>query len=298
MAIRNQALTVNFYAYNYSTGAPVTGDSGNFTMRIIEDGGTPAAPANAVSEPDSTNMPGVYELALDAGEMDADFVTLHGQSSTANVAIVPLFMPTESGDLAVIDGNVDAILVDTADMQPKLGTPAGASISADLATIDTVVDGIQTDLDNGTDGLGAIKADTAAILVDTNELQSDDVPGLIAALDTVVDRIEADTQDIQARIPATLNDYAIPQKNTAFSNFTFLMVLASDNVTPATGLTVTGEVSLDGGAFAAVSGTIAEISNGIYQFDAAAGDTNGDSVIWRFTAATANDTFVTFKTVE
>jgi hypothetical protein len=34
-----------------------------------------------------------------------------------------------------IDSNVDAILVDTADMQPKIGTPAGASVSADIATI-------------------------------------------------------------------------------------------------------------------------------------------------------------------
>lgn len=48
--------------------------------------------------------------------------------------------------VVVVDGVVDDILADTADMQPKLGTPAGASVSADIA---------------------AVKSDTAAVLVDT-----------------------------------------------------------------------------------------------------------------------------------
>jgi len=38
--------------------------------------------------------------------------------------------------------NVAAILVDTADMQPKLGSPAGASISADIAVIESQTDDI------------------------------------------------------------------------------------------------------------------------------------------------------------
>jgi hypothetical protein len=76
------------------------------------------------------------------------------------------------------------------------------------------------------------------------------------------------------------------------------MVLTSDHVTPATGLTVTGQRSVDGGAFATVTGTIAEVSNGIYQFDAVAADTNGDFITWRFSSATADDTFVSFKTVQ
>lgn len=65
--------------------------------------------------------------------------------------------------LTTVDGVVDAILVDTADMQPKLGAPA-ADVSADIA---------------------AVKAETALIVADTNELQTDDVPGLIAALNDI-----------------------------------------------------------------------------------------------------------------
>jgi len=59
--------------------------------------------------------------------------------------------------------NIADILVDTADMQPKLGTPT-VDISADIA---------------------AVKAETALIVADTNELQTDDIPGLIAALNDI-----------------------------------------------------------------------------------------------------------------
>lgn len=87
------------------------------------------------------------------------------------------------------------------------------------------------------------------------------------------------------------------QKNTAFSDFGFHMVLTSDHVTPATGLTVTGERMLDGAAFVGVSGTITEVSDGYYQFDALAADTNGDTVVWKFSSATADDSGISFKTV-
>lgn len=182
-----------------------------------------------------------------------------------------------SADIAAVKVDTAAILVDTADMQPKLGSPA-ADISADIA---------------------AVKVDTAAILVDTADMQpkigspAADVSADIAAVKVDTAAILVDTG---TTLPALIDDLAV-KKNATFSNFEFLMVLTSDHVTPATGLTVTGQRSIDGGAFAGVSGTIAEVSNGIYQFDAVAADTNGDVITWRFSSGTADDTFVTFKTV-
>jgi len=121
-----------------------------------------------------------------------------------------------------------------------------------------------------------------------------------AAVTIVYDDNTANTisilEDTSTTLPGLIDDLAI-KKNTAFSNFEFLMVLTSDHVTPATGLTVTGQRSIDGGAFAAVSGAIAEVSNGIYQFDALAADTNGDVITWRFLSGTADDAFITFKTI-
>jgi hypothetical protein len=86
-------------------------------------------------------------------------------------------------------------------------------------------------------------------------------------------------------------------KNAVFSNFEFLMVDSADHVTPKTGLTVAGQRSIDGAAFASVGGTIAEVASGIYQFDALAADTNGDLITWKFTATGADPVYFTFSTV-
>ncbi len=95
---------------------------------------------------------------------------------------------------------------------------------------------------------------------------------------------------------ATNNDKEGFVKNAARANIEFLMVNAADHVTPETGLAVSGFRSIDGGAFTAVSGTIAEVGNGIYQFDALAADMNGDMITFRFTATGADDTFLSVKT--
>jgi hypothetical protein len=125
---------------------------------------------------------------------------------------------------------------------------------------------------------------------------------LAVATQASIDASEADLDTITGAdgvVLATLqpnNGLGAIQKNVALLNFELLMVLTSDHVTPATGLTVTAQRSVDGAAFAAVTGTIAEVSNGIYQFDSSAADTNGGVITWKFSAATADDTFFTFKT--
>ena len=107
--------------------------------------------------------------------------------------------------------------------------------------------------------------------------------------------IDANSTQLNTTLPALIDDLAV-KKNATFT-LHFEMVLASDHVTPATGLTVTGQAVLDSGSYGAVAGTITEISNGTYRFDALAADTNGDMGTWRFSSATADDTKVSFKTV-
>jgi len=109
---------------------------------------------------------------------------------------------------------------------------------------------------------------------------------------------EAKQDTAQTDITAILADTASigVTKNAAFNNLEFLMVDATDHVTPETALTVTGQVSIDGGAFGAIAGTIAEVSNGIYQADLLAADTNGDVITLRFSATGAADRFITIKT--
>jgi len=147
-----------------------------------------------------------------------------------------------------------------------------------VATVDTTT--TNTDM-RGTDGANTTVPDAAGTAPTAVEIRQE---------------MDSNSTQLNTTLPGLIDDLAI-KKNTAFSNFEFLMVLTSDHVTPATGLTVTGQRSIDGGAFASVSGSIAEVSNGIYQFDALAADTNGDVITWRFSEATADDTFITFKTV-
>ena len=164
----------------------------------------------------------------------------------------------------IIDTNVDAVLVDTNDLQTNQGnwlTATGFATEAKQDAQDAIItDARLAELDaaNLPADIAAVKADTAATLIDT------------------------------ASIGIT--------KNATFSNLEFLMVDETDHITPETGLTVTGQMSIDGGAFASVNGSIAEVSNGIYQVDLTAADTNGDVITYRFSSTGAADRFITIKT--
>lgn len=77
-------------------------------------------------------------------------------------------------------------------------------------------------------------------------------------------------------------------KNAALANFAFVMVLSSDHVTGATGLTVTATRSIDGGSFASCANAVQEVASGVYKINLAAADLNGDVVVLKFAAATAD----------
>lgn len=91
--------------------------------------------------------------------------------------------------------------------------------------------------------------------------------------------------------PGPITSSSQPEKNVALSDIPFYMVDDSDHVTPETGLTVTAEVSKDGAAFGAAGGTVTEIGNGVYHFDASQADMNADQIVFKFTA-TGADPFV------
>ena len=99
-----------------------------------------------------------------------------------------------------------------------------------------------------------------------------------------------------------IRDAILPTQNAAFNNIKFLFVAASDHVTPVTGATGTAITrSIDGGSFGSGTGTLAEIGNGIYQYDASAADMNGGVITFRFTGTggtpgAPDDAFVTVVT--
>lgn len=77
------------------------------------------------------------------------------------------------------------------------------------------------------------------------------------------------------------------KKNSA-SRLSFTMT-DSTNHAPAPGLTVAGQVSIDGGAFVPLTNAVSAIASGDYTVPLAAADTNGNTLIFRFTATGADD---------
>jgi hypothetical protein len=76
-------------------------------------------------------------------DVDAWLGTAAATPTVAGVPEVDLtHVAGATTNVSALATNVDAILTDTADMQPKLGTPAGASLSADLAAIEAQTDDI------------------------------------------------------------------------------------------------------------------------------------------------------------
>ena len=181
----------------------------------------------------------------------------------------------------------------------------GQAIGDPVADTNTIYKAVVTDATGATVGV-----DVVAVQADTDNIQTrlpaalvsgriDASVGAMASAVVTADAIAADaigSSELATSAVNEIRDAILPPINTALNNIEFLMVLSSDDVSPGTGLTVTGTRSIDGGAFAAVTGAIAEVANGIYQFDAAAGDMNGTIITFRFAAATANDTFITIKT--
>jgi len=105
-------------------------------------------------------------------------------------------------------------------------------------------------------------------------------------VDTVVDAVKAKTDSLPSGIA----------KNVALSGFNFLMVLSSDHVTPATGKTITGTLSKDGAAFAALTNAVSEIASGMYKVDITQAEMNADVVTLKFSETDCDQRIITIYT--
>jgi len=266
-------LQIVVVSANNAVAAPILVDITDVDLRDSVRGGMTALPNAAADAAGGLPISDAGGLDLDS-RLDAD-VSSRLAPTTASRTLDVTAAGTAGIDWGNVENKTTANNLSGTDTQ-LVGT---TSVNTDMRGTDSV----DTATMRGTDGVDTATmrgTDSAALASVLGTPVGADISADIAANLTAINALEADSI----------------QKNIAYSNFEFLMVLTSDHVTPATGLTVTGQRSIDGGAFGAVSGTIAEVSNGIYQFDALAADTNGDVITWRFLSATADDTFVTFNT--
>lgn len=172
--IKNQAYRVTFAIYD-NDGDTVTAAAA-LDSEVSKDGGTFADCTNEATEIATSS--GVYYLDLTATEMNADTVAIIVKTTTtdAKTTVIVLY-PAEpadiivnvkkvngtdqtAGDLAAlittVDTVVDAIEVDTQDIQSKIGTPSNLGSGATVA-------GNLTDIESQTDDIGAAGAGLTAV---------------------------------------------------------------------------------------------------------------------------------------
>lgn len=289
-----------------------TGLSAGITKYLTKAGVSPGAATMTTGELDATNVKGIYSLVFTTAHTDTlgDF-QLHLAGTGADpvdywwivVARLTddLAYPATTGRPVVVDANglVDATTV-------KIG-PTGAGTAQTARDLGLALPAAAPQAAGGliTSTAGSLDMDDLAADVDATETRvvlalpaaaPQAAGGLITSTAGALDLDEMNV-DIEAIQVSTANlPYGI-KKNTALANFEVAMVLASDHVTAATGLSVTATVSIDGAGFVSATNAVAEVSNGIYKISLAAADLNGNVITLRFAAATADDRFVTIITV-
>jgi hypothetical protein len=149
----------------------------------------------------------------------------------------------------------------------------------------------------GTYALGLINTECDTALTDyAPNTVVPDVAGTAAGLHTTtdgkVDAVQTDATTIKAKTDNLPSGMA---KNVAVPKFDVFMVLSSDHVTGATGKTVTGTISKDGGAFTALTNPIAEVSGGMYTMASGLtqAERNADVSTLIFSAADCDDRIIT-----
>ena len=102
--------TVEFFVFDYSTGAAKTGDAANITMYVSKDDGTLTALTDtSAAEISSTNAPGWYRCDVSQTESNANKLLFTGKSSTSNVAVVGRVIytrPQYAADMVISSGGV------------------------------------------------------------------------------------------------------------------------------------------------------------------------------------------------
>lgn len=248
--------------FGQAIGDPVANAETIYEAVVTDAAGANVAADIIAVQSDTDDIQTRLPAALVGGAMDADVSAIQNDAITAAAIAANAIGASELATDAIGDAQIAT---------GAIAATAFAAGAVDAAAI-------------ATDAIGSAELATSAV----NEIR---------------DSILSDaTTFAGANINATISsraqpsDLGYPETNQAFDNIEFLMVDSTDHVTPETGLTPTGQRSIDGGAFGAVAGSIAEIGVGIYQFDATAADMNGGTIMFRFSDAAADDTFVFIKT--
>lgn len=279
---------------DFAVGADWTPAAGD--CKIIKDGG---AAANVGTLPVAivSGNGAVWDFALSATELSAAKVIVTVVDSATKAVEDQGFVVETFGNASAMfqedwsvatPANFASLVIDAngrIDVSKWLGSAVNALISGRVdANMQALASAVIT---AAAFAAGAIDASAIATdAIGSAEFAASAVAEIAAAiLATPANLLLTD-----AAGKVTLSNPAGIQKNVAYNNFTFLLVLSSDHVTPATGKTITATRSIDGAAFGACTNSATEIgATGVYKINLSAADLNGDNIMLSF-AATASDT--------
>ncbi len=245
----------------------------------------------------------LVKTAVDAIKLETDKLTLVDASTgVAGSIIEEIENRVLAASLTTHDTDIKALLpaaLVSGRMDSSVGAMAAAvltaaAIAANAITATKIATAAIT---NAKFAAGAI--DAAAIAANAIA-EAKIATGAIIAAKFGAGAIDA--ASLNADAIDKIRDGILPTQNVAFPNIPFVFVAASDHVTPVTSASgVSGTRSIDGAAFGAITGTIAEVGNGSYQLDASAADMNGGIIQFRLiatggTPGAPDDVFLTIVT--
>jgi hypothetical protein len=279
------AILVKSTAYNrmflmVESADHITGLTGaTVTLTLSKNGGSFGASSGSITEVSS----GWYYVALNSTDTGtAGELAYHATATSAD----PADFVDQVRDPAVATYGVNLVNI----LGTVAATPATAGIldvnvknmnnvaATSITTINANQGTTQPLNFTGTAGSALVKADT--IDFGSTAVTGRDIgASVLLSVGTGTGQVNLSS----GNVPITSNI-----KKNAASRIGFTMTDSTTHA-PKTGLTVASTVSIDGGAFGATVNSVTEISSGDYTLVLAAGDTNGNDLIFRFTASGADD---------
>jgi hypothetical protein len=244
------------------------------TAKLVDEADTLVATFSGGTAPaEQTNAKGIYEVTHTGTETGRHYLLVYFSTEGDHLTFLydledstTVHYPTREG--VRVSEDVTLIHADTDELQTDW---------VDAGRLDAILDTIAADVVN-IDGAAMRGTDSAA-------LASVCTAARLAELDAA--NLPADIDQIKADLPN------LPTKNVQLTAFTFFMASGS---TAKTGLSVTAQISKDGGALATCSNSVAEISNGLYTITLTATEMNADVVTLRFSATNADDRIILLLT--
>lgn len=270
---------------------PATGD-----VKVSIDGGNVANVATLPTIVGGTGA-AVWKFPLSAAELTGKRITVQVVDSATKAVEDQSFVVETFGHQSANDPR-NIVRRATA----QAGANGSVTLDASASATDDFYNGCQVEIVGGT-GVGQARmisdytGSSKVAAVDRNWVTNPDSTSVFeiraGSLPSTVTEIQSGLAQA-ADVATLLAAQEVYKKNVAVTSFTFPMELTNGN--PGTGLTVAGQVSKDGGAFANLGASVTEIGSGWYKVNIAQAEMNADEVALKFTATGAKQLNVKIRT--